>query len=78
MKTKAYFAFRIDVWDSAGNSLTEHLARPELHFPAPVKVLNRKYRRAEELLAFMRASTVAHASVSGTSSAHTAVNNDVG
>jgi len=25
MKTKTYFAFRIDVWDSAGNSLTEHL-----------------------------------------------------
>jgi uncharacterized protein YdaU (DUF1376 family) len=26
MKTKTYFAFRIDVWDSAGDSLTEHLA----------------------------------------------------
>jgi hypothetical protein len=26
MKTKTYFAFRIDVWDSSGDSLTEHLA----------------------------------------------------
>jgi hypothetical protein len=26
MKTKTYFAFRIDVWDSPGDSLTEHLA----------------------------------------------------
>jgi hypothetical protein len=26
MKTKSYFAFRIDVWDSAGNGIAEHLA----------------------------------------------------
>jgi uncharacterized protein YdaU (DUF1376 family) len=26
MKTKTYFAFRIDVWDSSGDSLTWHLA----------------------------------------------------
>jgi predicted hotdog family 3-hydroxylacyl-ACP dehydratase len=26
MKTKAHFAFRIDVWDSAGDNLVEHLA----------------------------------------------------
>jgi hypothetical protein len=26
MKTKTYFAFRIDVWDSSGDNLTEHLA----------------------------------------------------
>jgi uncharacterized protein YdaU (DUF1376 family) len=26
MKTKTHFAFRIDVWDSSGDSLTEHLA----------------------------------------------------
>jgi hypothetical protein len=26
MKTKTYFAFRIDVWDSSGNGIAEHLA----------------------------------------------------
>ena len=26
MKTKTYFAFRIDVWDSSGDNLAEHLA----------------------------------------------------
>jgi hypothetical protein len=26
MKTKTHFAFRIDVWDSAGNGIAEHLA----------------------------------------------------
>jgi hypothetical protein len=26
MKTKTYFAFRIDVWDSSGDSFSEHLA----------------------------------------------------
>jgi hypothetical protein len=26
MKTKTYFAFRIDVWDGAGDNLVEHLA----------------------------------------------------
>jgi hypothetical protein len=26
MKTKTYFAFRIDVWDSAANSILEHIA----------------------------------------------------
>jgi hypothetical protein len=26
MKTKTYFAFRIDVWDSSGDGITEHLA----------------------------------------------------
>jgi hypothetical protein len=26
MKTKTYFAFRIDVWDDTGNNLVEHLA----------------------------------------------------
>jgi uncharacterized protein YdaU (DUF1376 family) len=25
MKTKTYFAFRIDVWDSSGDNLAEHL-----------------------------------------------------
>jgi hypothetical protein len=25
MKTKTYFAFRIDVWDSSGDGITEHL-----------------------------------------------------
>lgn len=29
MKTKTYFAFRIDVWDSSGDSMTEHLAALE-------------------------------------------------
>jgi hypothetical protein len=26
MKTKTYFAFRVDVWDSAANSIVEHVA----------------------------------------------------
>jgi hypothetical protein len=26
MKTKTYFAFRVDVWDSAANSIIEHIA----------------------------------------------------
>jgi hypothetical protein len=26
MKTKTYFAFRVDVWDSAANSILEHIA----------------------------------------------------
>jgi len=26
MKTRTYFAFRVDVWDSAGKGITEHLA----------------------------------------------------
>jgi hypothetical protein len=26
MKTKTYFAFRIDVWDATGDNLVEHLA----------------------------------------------------
>jgi hypothetical protein len=26
MKTKTHFAFRIDVWDAAGDNLIEHLA----------------------------------------------------
>ena len=26
MKTKTYFAFRVDVWDSASNSIVEHIA----------------------------------------------------
>jgi hypothetical protein len=26
VKTKNYFAFRVDVWDSAGNNLVEHVA----------------------------------------------------
>jgi len=26
MKTKTYFAFRIDIWDSSGNGIAEHLA----------------------------------------------------
>jgi hypothetical protein len=26
MKTKTHFAFRIDVWDDAGDNLVEHLA----------------------------------------------------
>ena len=26
MKTKAHFAFRVDVWDSAANSIVEHIA----------------------------------------------------
>ena len=26
VKTKTYFAFRVDVWDDAGNSIVEHIA----------------------------------------------------
>jgi hypothetical protein len=26
MKTKTHFAFRIDIWDDAGNSIVEHVA----------------------------------------------------
>jgi hypothetical protein len=26
MKTKTYFAFRVDVWDSAANSIVEQIA----------------------------------------------------
>jgi hypothetical protein len=26
MKTKIYFAFRIDIWDDAGDSIVEHVA----------------------------------------------------
>ena len=26
MKTKSYFTFRVDVWDSAANSILEHIA----------------------------------------------------
>ena len=26
MKTKTYFAFRVDVWDSAANGIVEHIA----------------------------------------------------
>ena len=26
MKTKIYFAFRVDVWDSSANSILEHIA----------------------------------------------------
>jgi hypothetical protein len=26
MKTKTYFAFRVDVWDDTGNSIMEHVA----------------------------------------------------
>ena len=29
MKTKTYFAFRIDVWDATGDNLIEHLAGVE-------------------------------------------------
>jgi hypothetical protein len=31
MKTKTYFAFRIDVWDGAGNNIIEHLAGLDDH-----------------------------------------------
>ena len=34
MKTKTYFAFRIDVWDDAGNNVVEHLAGLEDHMMA--------------------------------------------
>jgi hypothetical protein len=26
MKTKTHFAFRVDIWDDAGNSIVEHVA----------------------------------------------------
>jgi len=26
MKTKTYFAFRVDIWDDAGNNIVEHVA----------------------------------------------------
>jgi hypothetical protein len=26
MKTKTYFAFRVDIWDDVGNSIVEHVA----------------------------------------------------
>jgi hypothetical protein len=26
MKTKTHFAFRVDIWDDAGNSILEHVA----------------------------------------------------
>ena len=26
MKTKIYFAFRVDIWDDSGNSIVEHVA----------------------------------------------------
>jgi hypothetical protein len=26
MKTKTYFAFRVDIWDKTGNSIVEHVA----------------------------------------------------
>ena len=26
MKTKTYFAFRVDVWDGAGDNIVEHVA----------------------------------------------------
>jgi hypothetical protein len=26
MKTKTHFAFRVDIWDSAANSIVEHVA----------------------------------------------------
>jgi hypothetical protein len=26
MKTKTYFAFRVDIWDDSGNSIVEHVA----------------------------------------------------
>jgi len=31
MKTKTYFAFRIDVWDANGNNIIEHLAGLDDH-----------------------------------------------
>jgi hypothetical protein len=34
MKTKTYFAFRIDVWDSEANNVVEHLAGIEDHMMA--------------------------------------------
>jgi hypothetical protein len=26
LKTKTYFAFRVDIWDDVGNSIVEHVA----------------------------------------------------
>jgi hypothetical protein len=26
MKTKTYFAFRVDIWDKTGNTIVEHVA----------------------------------------------------
>lgn len=34
MKTKAHFAFRIDVWDAAGDNVIEHLAGLDEHVMA--------------------------------------------
>jgi hypothetical protein len=34
MKTKTYFAFRIDVWDGDGNNIIEHLAGLDDHMMA--------------------------------------------
>jgi len=34
MKTKTYFAFRIDVWDGAGNNIIEQLAGLDDHMVA--------------------------------------------
>jgi hypothetical protein len=31
MKTKTYFAFRIDAWDGTGNNIVEHLAGLDNH-----------------------------------------------
>jgi hypothetical protein len=31
MKTKTYFAFRIDIWDATGNSIVEHVAGLDDH-----------------------------------------------
>ena len=31
MKTKTYFAFRIDAWDGGGNVIVEHLAGLDNH-----------------------------------------------
>jgi hypothetical protein len=31
MKTNTYFAFRIDIWDAAGNSIVEHVAGLDDH-----------------------------------------------
>jgi hypothetical protein len=37
MKTRTYFAFRIDVWDDAGNSIFEHIVGAE-DFEVAVRV----------------------------------------
>ena len=34
MKTKTYFAFRIDVWDGDGSNIIEHLAGLDDHMMA--------------------------------------------